>query len=261
VVSAVPDVRGRRPGGGGVETSFGGVFHLINLGLFLELYGDFTTPAWPGLPLPIWDFVALVGREFLGRPMEADPVWELLACLACRAPGDAPGSGFEPPDEWRLPVGWLAPFREAGRWTWSAEAGRLRVRHPLEFAVRDVARAAADPMPQLMQETQRYAGSSAFDLVRGSLPMPGHDGPPLGRWLGWLMPYVRARLGRALGFDRADELPRLLCAHPARVFVTPARLEIVSALAALPVAIRLAGLDRDPGWVPAAGRFIQFRFE
>jgi hypothetical protein len=28
----------------------------------------------------------------------------------------------------------------------------------------------------------------------------------------------------------------------------------------LPLQIRFAGLDRDPGWVPAAGRFITFHF-
>ena len=31
-------------------------------------------------------------------------------------------------------------------------------------------------------------------------------------------------------------------------------------LAALPIAIRLAGLDRDPGWIPAAGHAVAFRF-
>ena len=32
-------------------------------------------------------------------------------------------------------------------------------------------------------------------------------------------------------------------------------------LAELPIAIRLAGLDRDPGWIPAAGRSVAFHFE
>src|SRR5262249_7410314 len=66
------------------ETQFGGVFYLINLGLYLGLYGDFTKPAEPGIELNIWDFVALVGRELCGEEIESDPVWPLLARLAGR---------------------------------------------------------------------------------------------------------------------------------------------------------------------------------
>ena len=74
------------------------------------------------------------------------------------------------------------------------------------------------------------------------------------------MPYVRARLQRALGLADADELGAPLCAHQARVYVTATHLDVALALEALPIAIRLAGLDRDPGWVPAAGRYIAFHF-
>ena len=38
------------------------------------------------------------------------------------------------------------------------------------------------------------------------------------------------------------------------------RVEILFALDAHPLAIRLAGLDRDPGWIPAAARNVGFRF-
>ena len=75
------------------------------------------------------------------------------------------------------------------------------------------------------------------------------------------MPYVRARLQRALGIADADELAHLVCAHQARVCVTATHLDIFLALETLPIAIRFAGLDRDPGWVPAAGRYIAFHFE
>ena len=88
------------------------------------------------------------------------------------------------------------------------------------------------------------------------------QGPPpqVTRWLDWLMPYIRARLIRALGVNMED-LPELLCMHHAHVFVTATHLDIFLALAELPVEIRLAGLDRDPGWFPAAGRFVAFHFE
>jgi len=43
--------------------------------------------------------------------------------------------------------------------------------------------------------------------------------------------------------------------------VTPSRLDLHFSLAGHPLEIRLAGLDRDPGWVPAAGRTIAFHYE
>lgn len=58
-----------------ITTELGGLFYLLNLGLFLNLYGDFTSPATAGIALPIWDFVTLVGR------------WLLAANLRMTRPG------------------------------------------------------------------------------------------------------------------------------------------------------------------------------
>ena len=55
-----------------VDTAFGGVFYLVNLGLFLDLYGDFTQPMRPGLSLPIWDFVALLDESRKVRKVEKE---------------------------------------------------------------------------------------------------------------------------------------------------------------------------------------------
>ena len=84
---------------------------------------------------------------------------------------------------------------------------------------------------------------------------------PLTRWSGWLMPYLRARLLLALGLDDVEALPDLLCARPARVYLTETHLEVTFSLARLPVEVRRSGLDRDPGWVPAAHRYIRFIYE
>jgi hypothetical protein len=65
----------------------------------------------------------------------------------------------------------------------------------------------------------------------------------------------------ALGLTDPAAAARLLCVHRARVFVTATRVDIVLSLAELPIAVRLAGLDRDPGWIPAAGRSVAFHFE
>jgi hypothetical protein len=244
-----------------IDTALGGLFFLINVGLFLNLYGDFTTPAEPGIALPIWDFVALLGQKLVGEAGHADPAWGLLAHLSGRGEQVAAGAAFGPPDSWRLPVQWLAPFREEVIWHWQGIDGRLQVQHPAQFLVLDVPLEPDDPAAQLRCAVQDYGTDLTVELRSG--PLAGNAGgtTPLDRWLGWLTPYVRARLRRALGVPDADALARLLCVHQARVLVTATHVDIHMALDALPLEIRLAGLDRDPGWVPAAGRFIAFHFE
>lgn len=79
-------------------------------------------------------------------------------------------------------------------------------------------------------------------------------------WLRWLMPPLRRRLAAALGVPPA-QVGGLLCRQPARIRITTARLEACFALDRHPLAIRRAGLDRDPGWIPAAGRAVAFRYD
>ena len=81
-----------------IDTEFGGICYFINLGIFLNLYGDFTTPLQPGLDLPIWDFVALVAHDLLGDDVTRDPIWALLARLADRDEDEPPGENFDSPD-------------------------------------------------------------------------------------------------------------------------------------------------------------------
>src|SRR5206468_1795378 len=135
-----------------VETEHGGLFYLINLGLFLGLYGDFTSPACPGLALSIWDFVFLLGRRLLRSGKETDLLWDLLTLLAGRDGATPPGVGFEPPEEWRVPEEWLRSFPGPGDWTWAADQGRLRVEHPEGFCVIDVPRRGADAIGQLGED-------------------------------------------------------------------------------------------------------------
>ena len=99
-----------------VETRFGGVFYLLNLGLYLKLYSDFSEPPGQEIDLNIWDFVALLGFEFLGRKIKRDPVWHLLKKLAGREIEEDFGRDFYPPDEWRIPTDWLETFQTERKW-------------------------------------------------------------------------------------------------------------------------------------------------
>jgi hypothetical protein len=269
-----------------VRTELGGLFHLVRVGQLLGLYGDFTTPAAPGIALPLWDFVALLGGRLLAprlrgrhgevgghRPdePERDRVWALLAELAGRGPDEPPGRGYRPPRAWRVPPDWLEPFPDRGTWRCARGADRLTLLHPAGFAVVDAAGA------DLPRELRRYGGPEG-SRVRMIAPAEPRDcsgeassnrpiaasyrAPSSARegWLGHLAAYVRARLALALGVaPRAA--PRLALRRPALVHVTPTSVDVVSQLEDLPIEIRLAGLDRDPGYVPAAGRSLRFHFE
>jgi hypothetical protein len=244
---------------GEVSTSFGGLFYFINVGLFLELYSDFTSPLRPGLTLPIWDFIALLGERILGPSIKSDPVWSLLVRLAGPDEQGSPGADFEPLDDWRMPISWLKPFSGKGEWCWSGSGGRLRVWHPEGFCVLDLPSEVEPNSEQVQSELQSYEETG--EVLRADLePLPSQE-TPLERWLGWIVPYLRARLARALGVAVDAAWPALLMSHEARVLVSDARLDVIFSLQRHPFEIRASGLDRDPGWVPAAGRFIAFHFE
>jgi hypothetical protein len=206
------------------ETDLGGLFFLVNLALYLDLYGDFARPRHHDLALPLFDFVALLGRE-LGAGSEHDPLWLLLAELAGRPPEQPPGGGFVPPASWVLPDGWLTPFLDVdGDWTLYAPPGRLQIVHSAGFIAAD-------------------------------LPFEP-SAPSLTRWLSWVAPYARARLQRAVACDDLSHLWR----RRARVFCTDTRIDVEFSLDEHPLEVRIAGLDRDPGWLPSAGRDVRFHF-
>lgn len=237
-----------------IETGLGGLFYLLNLAIQLGLYGDFTTPEDPGIDLPVWDFLALLGGSLAGDTWRDDPLWALLARL--RGGDEPPGARFAPPDEWRAPAAWLAPFDPAPC-RWSRDAGRLRLWTPAAggFWLAEVrAEAAAEPGALL---AGLAPPGSAYTLEAGAVPAPRVG--PLERWVDWLAAYARARLSLALAVQ-PDEVGTLLLAARGRVHVAAARLDVLLHLDELPVAVRIAGLDRDPGWVPAAGRWVAFHF-
>jgi len=250
------------------ETRLGGIFYLINAALALNLYSDFTKPLDPGIELSIWNFLALTGPELTGNLFESDPIWALLARLAGRRQGEQPGIHFNAPEEWRMPPGWLDAFPDPGDWSYQTSRGRLTVRHPDDFTVLSVKLGplfrARDIAARLANETSCYSNIARFRrkrFVRDGFGLRGRE-RRLERWTRWIVEYLRARLARAVGIVPAGELvATTVFSCAARVEVTPARLDVFFSLAELPVEVRLSGLDRDPGWVPAAGRSIAFHFD
>ena len=220
-----------------LETEYGGVFFLLSLALYLYIYGDFTSPAEPGLELNIWDFLALVASDLTNGAIEEDPLWDELASLACRPREGRPGLGFDPPDEWRVPDEWLAAFAEDYVPQPALKNGRMISMHPAGFVAVDV-------------PTETNVTSGAGEPFRAS--------DRLQRWVGWMAGYFRARLVRALG---REDAVALVCRRPASVALTLTHVDVTFALDHHPIELRIAGLDRDLGWIPAAGRYVAFHFK
>jgi hypothetical protein len=210
-------------------TALGGIFFLLIVALHLNLYGDFSSPRDKGIGLDIWDFLSLLALVFIGDQSRDDAVWEVLAKLAGRKKEELAGRYFEPPENWRLPEEWLEPFPEAFAGKEVIRQGRVQMWHPAGFLLTDE---SLDPTAD-----------------------PGDD---LARWLNCIVLYIRARLIRALGRDDAAEF---LIRIPARIALTSTHVHIHYSLDRHPIEIRLAGLDLDPGWIPAAGRYVAYHFD
>ncbi|MCA3132774.1 MAG: hypothetical protein ACK5YW_09190 [Betaproteobacteria bacterium] len=245
-----------------VATGYGGLFCLINAAIALGLYGDFTAPLEPGIELAPWDFLARAGEHLAGPAIRRDPIWALLADLAGRAPDSEPGLSFVPPGNWRMPTAWLVPFAgRRGAWRWKVCGGRLTVHHPAGFAVLDVARDACPAEAQVRREMRPWREQFRFRLWHDADSAGQPEVHPIERWTGWVMAYLRRRLAAGLGVRHPHRAARLLLRRPARITVSAARLDVHLELASLPVEVRLAGLDRDPGWVPAAGHHVAFHYD
>lgn len=244
-----------------VQTGFGGIFYLLNAALALGLYGDFTMPRAQGLALSPWDWLALIGRAWFGAPFVKDPVWPLLAALAGRPAGRAPGRDFQAPAAWAMDPAWLLPWGPVHGLQVHATRSRLCVSHPAGFLVFDVPRdPLREPLAQARalcapHEALRGASLLTSPLKGRALPRPG-----TARWLRWMLGYLDARLALTLGAETPEEVPALVGRHAARISTSASEVDVVLQLADLPLSIRIAGLDRDPGWIPAAGRGLRFRF-
>lgn len=126
------------------------------------------------------------------------------------------------------------------------------------------------------QPQHQGLGASPWQFLRAAgqaLVGPGWRDDPLLAWLTALdpsplphtalrplWPPLRARLSLALGLPRTQAV-QLTVRLPGQVRLRPGRMDVHAPLAQLPLAVRMAGLDRDIGWLPAAGLDIRFHFE
>jgi hypothetical protein len=130
-------------------------------------------------------------------------------------------------------------------------APRPQLRDPLWPLLREL----ASPEPaRFRPPALRRAWLAPLDARERALLARPAGRSELDRWIAQVAVCVRAQL-RTAGVE-----PAALLRRPARVEVSAVRVDAAFDLAGHPIAIRRAGLDRDPGWIPAAGRSLVFHF-
>lgn len=222
----------------GFPSPFAGFFFLVNAFLAMGLYPDFTRPADSGLALPPTRLLDQLALGWFGPRYADDRLHAALAPV-----------GADPalPDRWQVPPEWLRAFPEEPM-AIAVTRGRYRtVWHEAGFPLTDEASRAA--------ARRRLSNSQATAGFRPPMRLPSAQSA---RWLACLALYLDARIRRATG-DPALGLASL--AIPGRCRITADRIDIDLALADLPLPLRMAGLDRDPGWLPVEGRSIAFHFQ
>jgi hypothetical protein len=134
----------------------------------------------------------------------------------------------------------LRPGIDHRIWDFLARAGRRLT--PIHFRT--------DALWGLLEELAGPPDNADSDEPRRSAP-----------WLRWLVPALHARFARMPRTVTRRRVGALVCMHRARVITSPTHVDVMFSLAELPIELRLSGLDRDPGWIPAADRVVAFHYD
>jgi hypothetical protein len=208
----------------GQPTELGGVLYLINMMAVLDLPGCFEEGWQLASGVGAWGTLTALARELLGDELprlREDPLWLALAHLDGRQPG--------------LPPGFRLPRSRLHRWPdFELPPHWLKGLPDLELFV---------------------LSRSRLRRLRAAYP------PLLAGWLGRVLPFIAARLCLALRLTQQASLAHALLLVPGKFYLTSSNLDLVASIESISLAVRKAGLDSDPGWVPEFDRFIRFHFE
>ena len=261
---------------GGVDSGLGGAFYLINLMAYLDLPDCFEADWQLASDVGAWGVLNLLCRALLdetaNQDLAADPIWPVLAVLAGIELGELPGAALAGCEEFRLPLAWPlfgADDAQPQAFAWAADVQSLWLWSEEGWLIADVLLSGEPAESQAQNLAAAYA--SDFILVwrtcaeiplahfRGSL-LAGLN-PALLRWLERVIPYLRFHLQRTLKWSQDGSLTGLLFYHPAKVYVSSLHVDVFMSLNDILLALRMAGLDRDPGWLPEFGRVVLLHFD
>jgi hypothetical protein len=199
-----------------------------------------------------------------------DPLWAALATLAGRAAGSLPARRGRRGPLYRAPRAWLRGLDPAAAFSYSSRGGRLCVWAQDGMVIAECARGSVPASAQAQAELRRAGLASPVRLrravhqraPRAALQNAWTTGlqPALMHWLACVMPTVERQLRRGPGMDAPDALWTLMGVR-GRLYVTTTHVDVVMGLDDISLGARLAGLDRDPGWLPEFGRVILFHFD
>lgn len=253
-----------------ISTELGGVLYLINLMVRLELPDLFEDDHCLASTAGPWGTLEAVARGLLGPQAEHfsdDGMWTALAHLDDRDPETPPGASFPPPEAFSCPSAWIEESGGLeGPLCWHASGGRMRVWNDT-YLLADHPQHDADPAAGVGHVAQWYSLSPA-GIRFSDVPDPwwGRSGPSevaptLAAWTARAIPFLRYRLTSALGCPLDTDLVSTLFAVPGVLHLSSMHVDWTAPLDAVSLSVRLAGLDRDPGWEPSFARVILFHFD
>lgn len=281
----------------GVFTCLGGALYLINLLSRLDLLHSWERDESFAEQISGWAIIEALARCLLslGSLHERyidDPIWHVMALLDGREPGMPIVTNDMEPKEGRafhLPASWLQP---GGPVSWSAiqlgerllifddEAGFLVVDVPLQGrsffeatqaeveAYREqgieVSWSLGSPgvLPGLSRDVFSAGIEEAMPMLAAESLLVYMDEQILWR-LEHVFGFVYYLLARALGVapDETERLAQLALCHHGQLIAGRTHVDLHMSLEESNIAVRSAGLDRDPGWVPDLARIVYFHFD
>lgn len=261
----------------GSPTELGGILYLVHVLTWLNLPGAWSGEGTLAKHLSGWAIVEAVARGLLGvldgRFID-DPIWNIFALLDGREPGTPAGAGLPQQTSFRLPVQWLHRYGLAEP-TWLAvrhEAHVLLFDKTAGYLVCDVPLLERSPDEVIATEIAAYKeqGMTADWYFGESLPPASLDAglstflsENTIWWLERVLGFVRYLLARVLGESApgTNNLAEIMLCKHGQLSAGRTHIDLHMSLEQISIAIRRAGLDRDPGWIPDLGRIVLFHFD
>lgn len=213
------------------------------------------------------------GADRDATPSSADTL-SLSLAIADGPTIDAPARLSECEDATEEALGWPEPPAEPFHTSFGGVFYLVNLAIRLEIYGDFTQPASRNPEVSLGRFLARVAERACGEAIRDDAIWPAlaglagngealpalESGSPIDRVIDQMRPDLEGLAARALDLPEGAALEFLCRAH-GRVLIGRTRLDVFFALASHPIAIRMAGFDRDPGWVPAAGRVIRFHYD